>query len=136
MQVIIIDLSSAFDKIYHNILLNRLKLLNINNDPLNILKEYITNRTYVLHIYNIQFKFVFQNKPILFGVLQGILCIQQYTVLCTLLYSLYITPISRIFLNYPEIIYNLYGDDSIMSLINNSRLNNCIIDLRNLYLSF
>ena len=56
----------------------------------------------------------------------------QGTVLGPLLYSLYITRISRIFLNYPEIIYHLYADDIIIiSPINISRLNNCIIDLRN-----
>ena len=56
----------------------------------------------------------------------------QGTVLGPLLYSLYITPISRIFLNYPAIIYHLYADGIIiMSPINNSRLNNYIIDLRN-----
>ena len=46
--------------------------------------------------------------------------------------NVHITPISRIFLNYTDIIYHLYADDIIiMSPINNSLLNNCIIDLRN-----
>ena len=104
----------------YNILLNLLKLLNINNDAVNLQKDYITNR-----INNIKLKSVSPNKPLLFGVQQG-------TVLGHLLYSLYITPISRIFLNYPKIIYYLYADDIIiMSATNKSRLNNCIIDLRN-----
>ena len=56
----------------------------------------------------------------------------QGTIIFPLLYSLYITPIYRIFLNDSEIIYHLYADDIIiMSPTNNSRLNNCIIDLRN-----
>ena len=32
-----------------------------------------------------------------------------------LLYYLYITTISRIFINYPEIIYHLYADDIIIT---------------------
>ena len=119
-QVILLYLTSIFDNIDYNILLNLLKLLNINNDAVNLQKDYITNRTY-----NIKLKSVSPNKPLLFGVPQG-------TVLGNLLYSLYITPISRIFLNYPKIIYYLYADDIIiMSATNKSRLNNCIIDLRN-----
>ena len=40
------DLSSDFDTIDHNILLQRLNLLNITNTALNLLKDYIKNRTY------------------------------------------------------------------------------------------
>ena len=60
-QLILLDLSSAFYTIDHNILLNRLKLLNINNDVLNLLKDYITNRTY-----NIKLKSISPNTPLLF----------------------------------------------------------------------
>ena len=71
--VIPLDLSSAFDTIDHNILLNRLKLLNINNDALNIIKDYIINRTYIyIYIcYNIKLKSISPNTPLLFGVPHG-----------------------------------------------------------------
>ena len=101
-QIILLDLSSDFDTIDHNIFLQRLNILNITNNSLNLLKDYITNITY-----NIKLESTSSNKPLLFGV-------PQITVYGPLLYSLYIKPIYKIFLNYPEFIYYLYADDIII----------------------
>ena len=46
----LLDMSAAFDTISHEILLDRLEEIGIANKALDLLKSYITNRTYRLYI--------------------------------------------------------------------------------------
>ena len=43
--MVLLDLSSAFDTINHDILINRLYYLGISDDPLLWFKSYISNRS-------------------------------------------------------------------------------------------
>ena len=99
--LILLDLSAAFDTIDHNILLTRLSSsYGITGQALNLISSYLSNRTQSVSVNNCT------SAPSLIhtGVPQG-------SVLGPLLFSLYTSPISQLFVNSP-VSYHLYADDT------------------------
>ena len=71
VQLVLLDMSAAFDTISHEILLDRLEEIGIADKALDLLKSYITNITYRTLINDIQSD-EFQLK---YGVPQGTIII-------------------------------------------------------------
>ena len=120
------DISVAFDIISHNILLDRLEEIGITDKVPDLLKSYITNRTYRTLINDIQ-SVEFQLK---YRVPQGY-------VLGPLLFLIYLRPLSLLISKFPQIKFNIFGDDIIIYLIlplknnDNTSLINCTNNIRN-----
>ena len=99
--LILLDLSAAFDTIDHQILLTRLSsFFGFSGTALSLLESYLSNRLQYVTIDN------HSSDPLLIttGVPQG-------SVLGPLLFSLYTSPISNIFLN-SKVKFHLYADDT------------------------
>ena len=127
VQLVLLDMSAAFDTISYEILLDRLEEIGIADKALDLLKSYITNRTYRTLINDIQSN-EFQLK---YGVPQG-------SVLGPLLFLNYLfTSISLLISKFPQIKFNIFADDIIIYLIltlknnDNSSLTNCTNTIRN-----
>ena len=127
VQLMLLDMSAAFDTISYEILLDRLEKIGIADKALDLLKSYITNRTYRTLINDIQSN-EFQLK---YGVPQG-------SVLGPLLFLNYLfTSIFLLISKFPQIKFNIFADDIIIYLIltlknnDNSSLTNCTNTIRN-----
>ena len=128
IQLLLIDLSSAFDMINHSILTNRIIELGIEGSPLKWLMSFITDRTSFVKINDI----ISPPTTILKGVPQG-------SVLGPLLFSIYLRPISNIIRKYPNIYYQIYADEIqlllkllIDSMNSNSELSDCTSEITSL----
>jgi len=99
--LVLLDLSTAFDTIDHNILLNRLNsYFGISNSAFSLLSSYLRNRSQSVVVDN-----EFSSKlPLLRGVSQGF-------VFGPLLFSLYITPLSHLLAD-SSIQFHFYADDT------------------------
>ena len=98
-----LDLSSAFDTIDHEILLKRLKItFGIDGIALKWIESYITDRVQRVKIEG----HISSSRNLKCGVPQG-------SVLGPVLFSLYIQPLTDIIALY-DFIYHLYADDSQM----------------------
>ena len=82
-QLLLLDLSAAFDSLDHNILISRLRSIGFNGAALNWLISYLSNRTYSIYIKGIYSP----NESLIYGVPQG-------SVLGPLLFMIYILPLS------------------------------------------
>ena len=126
VQLVLLDMSAEFDTISHKILLDRLEEICIADKALDLLKSYITNRTYRTLINDIQSD-EFQLK---YGIPQG-------SVLGPLLFLIYLRPLSLLISKFPQIKFNIFVDDIIIYLIlplknnDNSSLINCTNNIRN-----
>ena len=126
VQLMLLDMSAAFDTISYEILLDRLEEIVIADKALDLLKSYITNRTYRTLINDIQSD-EFQLK---YGVPQG-------SVLGPLLFLIYLRPLSLLISKYPQIKFNIFDDDIIIYLIltlknnDSSSLTNCTNNIHN-----
>ena len=96
----LLDMSSAFDTLDHNVRIYRLSAIGITGIALNWFTSYITNRsssvrsnTYYSPIHSITH-----------GLTQG-------SVLGPLLFNIYLLPIFEIFTDYPDISLHTYADD-------------------------
>ena len=100
VQLLLLDLSSAFDTISHDILFTRLNDVGITDNAFDFIKSYITKRSYSVLIGNEISVCVCSTH----GVLQG-------SVLGPLLFSLYINPLKYLLKSFPNIKYFVYADD-------------------------
>ena len=85
-------MSAAFDAISHRILLDILDEISITDKALDLLKSYITNRTYRTLINDI--------KSDEFQVKYGV---PQVSVLGPLLFLIYLHPLSLLIYNSPKL---------------------------------
>ena len=92
VQIVLLDMSAAFDTISHRILLDRLEEIGITDKALDLLKSYITNRICRTLINGIQSD-EFQLK---YGVPQG-------SVLGPLLFLIYLHPLSLLISKFPKL---------------------------------
>ena len=98
--LVLLDLSSAFDTLDHNILSIRLNEIGIYGQVHSWFMSFVLSRTYSVKI-NSSLSPPYVN---IHGVPQG-------SVLGPILFIIYILPIKSIFLKYPNIYYHLYADD-------------------------
>ena len=99
--LILLDLSDVFGTIDHQILLERLSsFYGISGLALDLLSSYLSDRTQAVSInsHNTPYSSVHTNVP-------------HGSVLGPLLFSLYISPMSRILEN-SSVSYHLYADDT------------------------
>ena len=130
--MVLLGLSSAFDTINHDILINMLSYLGISDAPLLWFKSYLSNRSSSVQIG----ESLSSPIPVTCEVPQG-------SVLGTLLFTLYILPLSKLIQSFPDISYHIYADNIQLYIklpINSSpdsnlSLSNCIRHINFLLLS-
>ena len=98
--LVLLDLSSAFDTLDHNILSIKLNEIGIYGQVHSWFMSFVSSRTSSVKI-NSSLSPPYVNMH---GVPQG-------SVLGPILFIIYILPIKSIFLKYPNIHYHLYADD-------------------------
>ena len=99
-QLILLDLSSAFDTLDHNILISRLTVMGISCLALKWFTTYLTNRNISIMID----KSYSPLSPLSYGIPQG-------SVLGPSLFSIYIRPIADLIKKFPNIHYHIFADD-------------------------
>ena len=126
-QLLLLDLSSAFDTLNHNILIERFKELGIEGSSLSWLTSFLNDRTSSVKVND----YISPPIDILCGVPQG-------SVLGPLLFSIYLRPLSNIISKFPNITYHIYADDiqliikiPVNSLNSNLELLECASDIIN-----
>ena len=122
-QLILLDLSSAFDTLEFNTIIDRLQNIGLKDIPLLWFKNLLFNRSFTIKISN---SISSVKHPIKYGV-------PQRSVLSPIIFAIFFTSIQHIFNKYPNVNYNLYAVDielhsNIESL---DQLQNCLIDLHN-----
>lgn len=99
--LVLLDLSSAFNIVDHQILIHRLNhMVGISGSVLKWLTSFLADRTFLVSVGN----FHSAVAKLSWGVPQG-------SVLSPLLFSLYILPLGHIISSFKIISYHLYADD-------------------------
>lgn len=99
--LVLLDLTSAFDTIDHNIMLNKLQdLLGISRSVLKWFSSYLTGRSFRVFINQIMSDTV--------GLWSGV---PQGSVLGPILFLLYILSLGQIISQFQDVSYHLYADD-------------------------
>ena len=124
--LVLLDLSSAFDTIDHDLLLQRLEhRLGIRGSALGWFRSYLLDRRMLVKIDNSS-----ERHPCKFGVPQG-------SVLGPLLFTVYILPLGDI-INVHGLLFHLYADDNQLYIsfrtydisLKLVQFENCIKDIR------
>ena len=98
--LVLLDMSSAFDTLDHNVLIHRLSAIGIKGIALNWFTSYITNCSSSVRINTHSSP----SRTITHGVPQG-------SVLGPLLFNIYLLPMFDIFTDYPDISFHTNADD-------------------------
>ena len=99
-QLLLLDLTSAFDTILHKNIFVRLAEIGISNNALAFIKSYLEDRHYSVVIDECKSELVSMTH----GIPQG-------SVLGPLLFLIYISPLKYIIKSFPNIQYFIYADD-------------------------
>jgi hypothetical protein len=127
LLLVLLDLSSAFDMVDHELLLERLHVIGIRDSALTWLTHYLTDRSQSVHCQAYQSSSV----NVSCGVPQG-------SVLGQLLFSIYMGGLRDVLLRHPRVQYTIYADD-IQLFISTSPaeirvakllLEQCLIDVK------
>ena len=97
--MVLIDLQKAFDTVNHNILLNKLKAVGLDNFSVKWFKSYLDDRKQFVKVHDS----LSNEKPVVCGVPQG-------SILGPLLFLIYVNDMSRAV----SCSLNLYADDSAL----------------------
>lgn len=99
--LVLLDLTSAFDTVDHEILIDRLKtVFGFSGSVLQWFSSYITDRTFNVVVNNIM------------SEMSGLSCgVAQGSVLGPFLFLLYLLPLGQIIQRFSEVSYHLYADD-------------------------
>ena len=101
-----IDLKKAFDTINHKILISKLSHYGIRGMFLNLLINYLSDRTQVV-------KLCYDNKPTVYSVTEQLICgVPQGSILGPLFFLLYINDMPNI---SPTSDFILYADDTTIT---------------------
>ena len=100
--IVLLDQSATFDTIDHDTLLDSLSSwFGVSGVVLDWFKSYLSDCVQCIKIGSI----LSDAKKLLYGVPQG-------SVLGPILFSLYITPLSKVIQNHPGISFQFYADDT------------------------
>ena len=121
--MVLLDLSCEFDSLRYHILISRLRIIDINS-ALKWLNSYILNRPSSVKFCD----FTSDPRPLIYGF-------PQYSVLGSLLFSIYIT-YKVYFIQLPSVFYHIYADDIqlysflAISTPDNSQLIDCASSIK------